>query len=79
MESFTRRYPEIEVPALLVWGRQDRVVPVQLAHRLGAAMPRAEVTILDDCGHVPHEERPEMALPLIERYAAPPAPPSRSR
>ena len=70
MESFTRRYSEIDIPVLIVWGRQDRVVPVRLADRLAAAVPRAEVAILDDCGHIPHEERPEMALPLIERFLA---------
>ena len=68
MEMFTRRYPEIDIPVLLLWGRHDRVVPVRLGHRLAAALPRAELQVLEACGHVPHEEHPRTALDAIERF-----------
>jgi pimeloyl-ACP methyl ester carboxylesterase len=68
MESFTDRYREIDLPVLLLWGRQDRVVPVTLGHRLRAALPQAELQVIDACGHVPHEEHPSTALDAIERF-----------
>jgi pimeloyl-ACP methyl ester carboxylesterase len=55
---------------LLLWGRQDRVVPVELGHRLCATLPHAELRVIDACGHVPHEEHPGTALDAIERFLA---------
>jgi pimeloyl-ACP methyl ester carboxylesterase len=53
------RLEEIEVPTLIVWGRNDRVVPVpaalSYAKRIG---DNAELVIFDHCGHVPQIERP---------------------
>jgi pimeloyl-ACP methyl ester carboxylesterase len=53
------RLEEIGVPTLIVWGRNDRVVPVPAAlayeKRIG---DNAELAIFDRCGHVPQIERP---------------------
>jgi pimeloyl-ACP methyl ester carboxylesterase len=53
------RLGEIGVPTLIVWGRNDRVVPVPAAlsyeKRIGE---NAELVIFDECGHVPQIERP---------------------
>src|SRR3954470_8277660 len=53
------RLEEIGVPTLIVWGRNDRVVPVPAAlsyrNRIGE---NAELVIFDECGHVPQMERP---------------------
>jgi pimeloyl-ACP methyl ester carboxylesterase len=63
LDTLTARYPEIEVPALILWGERDRVIPLEHAHRFRAALPASQLRILPDTGHVPHEERP---LPVIE-------------
>lgn len=53
------RLEEIGVPTLIVWGRDDRLVPVPAAlsykKRIGE---NAELVIFDECGHVPQLERP---------------------
>jgi pimeloyl-ACP methyl ester carboxylesterase len=53
------RLEEIEEPTLIIWGRNDRVVPVPAAlsykKRIGE---NAELVIFDRCGHVPQIERP---------------------
>ena len=57
--SFRERLPEIEVPALIVWGRNDILIPVEDAYefeRLIGANARAEV--FDDTGHLAMLERP---------------------
>jgi pimeloyl-ACP methyl ester carboxylesterase len=48
----------LRVPVLLVWGDQDRVVPVAQARRAAARLPDAEVVVLSGCGHLPHVEDP---------------------
>ncbi|KAJ9637535.1 hypothetical protein H2204_004684 [Knufia peltigerae] len=47
----TPRLPEIQVPTLIIWGRQDRVMPVDGAFRLGAGIPNSEVHLFNKCGH----------------------------
>ena len=53
-------------PVLLVWGRQDRYVPLKALERARRAYPQAEVEILDRCGHCPSIEYPrELAARLL--------------
>ena len=63
------RLEEIEVPTLIVWGRNDRVVPVPAAlsyrKRIGE---NAELVIFDECGHVPQIERPVRFNRLLARF-----------
>jgi pimeloyl-ACP methyl ester carboxylesterase len=48
-----------DMPVLIVWGRQDRLIPVAYATRLQSEFPRAERVVLDGCGHVPMADCPE--------------------
>jgi pimeloyl-ACP methyl ester carboxylesterase len=63
------RLEEIGVPTLIVWGRNDRVVPVPAAlsykKRIGA---NAELVIFDGCGHVPQIERPTRFNRVVEEF-----------
>jgi pimeloyl-ACP methyl ester carboxylesterase len=63
------RLEEIEVPTLVVWGRNDRVVPVPAAlsytKRIG---DNAALEIFDECGHVPQIERPVRFNRLLDRF-----------
>ena len=65
------RLEEIEVPTLIVWGRNDRVVPVPAAlsyeKRIGE---NAELVIFDHCGHVPQMERPVRFNRTLEDFLA---------
>ncbi|HZV72608.1 MAG TPA: alpha/beta fold hydrolase [Conexibacter sp.] len=74
----SERLPQIACPTLVVWGEQDRVIPVRDAERFGALIPDARVVILPDTGHVAMLERPERFNALLEGFLAeqPPAAPS---
>ena len=52
--------PEITTPTLAIWGREDHFVPFPHAAILGRLMPDCTVRAIDDCGHTPHIERPEV-------------------
>lgn len=43
--------PETRQPTLVLWGRQDTVLPAQSARVFAARLPRATVDVLDHCGH----------------------------
>ena len=58
----------VEAPTLIVWGKQDRWIPVEHAGRFAAAIPGSRVVVLDDCGHLPQEERPAEVIRMLEGF-----------
>lgn len=52
----------IRVPTLILWGRDDKVIPVTSAGWFAARLPNARLTILDGVGHIPMEEAPDRSL-----------------
>jgi len=62
------RYRTLDAPALILWCREDRILPFSDADKFQKALPRSRVLPLDRCGHSPQEERPEATLEVIERF-----------
>jgi pimeloyl-ACP methyl ester carboxylesterase len=62
------RYPTIHVPTLLLWGREDPVVPLWVGQRLARELPAARIEVLEGCGHLPPEEHPLESLARVERF-----------
>jgi pimeloyl-ACP methyl ester carboxylesterase len=50
--------PKIQVPTLLLWGDQDRVLDVSSIGVMQPLLKRPSVVIMQNCGHVPMLERP---------------------
>jgi pimeloyl-ACP methyl ester carboxylesterase len=71
LDEITNGYAEINVPVLLVWGRQDPVIPLEVGRRLAEALPESELVVLDRCGHIPPEERPNESLAAVRRFLIP--------
>ena len=46
------------VPTLLVWGRDDEVIPLSAGQRYNESIPGSRLAVLDECGHRPELERP---------------------
>ncbi|MBI1685575.1 alpha/beta fold hydrolase [Caulobacter hibisci] len=66
-EALARRFDR---PSLVLWGRQDRVFPVAHSERAMALLPQAERVLIDDCGHYPHWEQPEVFTAEVLRFLA---------
>ncbi len=63
MESFTRPSPlekisSIKIPTLILWGADDRLIPVENARRFHQDLPCSKLTIFPSSGHMPMEEIP---------------------
>ncbi len=58
-EPIVRALGTIEAPALIVWGREDRIVPVSLADVAARGIRNARLHIFERCGHFPPFERPD--------------------
>lgn len=74
IEALTARYPTLQVPTLVIWGRHDDIVPLQVGQRLAAALPDARLVVIDDSGHAPQEERPAETLTAIRAFLFPRSP-----
>jgi 2-hydroxymuconate-semialdehyde hydrolase len=62
------RLDDLDARVLVVWGEEDPFLPVELAERLGEAMPGATVALLPGCSHYVTEDAPEAVLPMIADY-----------
>ena len=60
------RLEQLAMPALIVWGKRDPWLAPELAERYGARLPHAEVEVIEEAGHWPWLDRPE----LVARIAA---------
>lgn len=65
LQKWLRR---IRIPTLLIWGREDRIVPAQYGEFLQAALPNAELVVFDACGHLPAVERTDDFLKEFEKF-----------
>jgi len=64
--SLAPRLGELKVPAQIIWGRKDRVLPSSQAE---AAPTSVKVTVLDDAGHLVHMEKAAEVNELIAALA----------
>jgi len=60
-----RRLDRIIAPTLIVWGREDRLIPLAHGERYAARIPGARLAVIDCCGHFPAIEQPDKAYDTI--------------
>jgi pimeloyl-ACP methyl ester carboxylesterase len=70
VEQMTSRYAGLTIPVLILWGEHDRVVKPWQGHKLHQEIADSRLTTIIDCGHNPHEERPERTFNLIRAFLA---------
>ena len=62
-------YRSIDKPSLVIWCRKDPIVPLRSGKRLMRSLPNARMAVLEDCHHLPQDERPEALIELIRSFA----------
>lgn len=68
LEAFAQLYRELGVDTLILWGKEDEIVPLGIGQRLAFDLPNTTFEVLAETGHAPQEERPEETLRLIEGF-----------
>lgn len=64
-----RKVSRISVPSLVLWGRQDGILKgEEFANKFIETLPDAELRWVEECGHVPHLEKPEETAALIREF-----------
>lgn len=61
--SPSAKVPTIQAPALVLWGRQDTILDgSEFANKFLEALPNASLQWIEECGHVPHLEQPDVTV-----------------
>ncbi len=67
-EAVAERLGVITIPTLVVWGQDDRLVPLDDGRGYAAGIPGARLVVIPDCGHAPMIEAPERFLKAVEAF-----------
>ncbi len=68
VQKLAARLFRIRIPTLLLWGRQDELIPASSAQMFLDRIPKARLVTLDACGHVPQLEQPEAFAQHITEF-----------
>lgn len=67
-DNLADRLKEIKVPTLLVWGEDDTVTTMDVAHQFEKLIPNAKLVSIKNCGHAPMIEYPEWFSEQVESF-----------
>ena len=68
IETLSQRYRSITLPTLILWCDHDRIVPLEVGIKLRRTLPNSSLRLVEECGHMPHEEQPESTLRLMRDF-----------
>ena len=60
----------ITVPTLILWGREDKVIPLRVGKLLHELIPNSTLDVIEQCGHIPQEEKPDETIARISEFLA---------
>ncbi len=58
----------LHMPVLVMWGREDRLIPVEAARWFVKALPQAQQIVYPGVGHVPMEEAPDRSADDVDAF-----------
>jgi len=67
-ERVSRDAHLLTLPTLLLWGDQDREVPLENGERLQEKLPNSRLLVFAECGHLPQEEYPEEFTKIVTGF-----------
>jgi pimeloyl-ACP methyl ester carboxylesterase len=62
------RVGELTQPTLIIWGQQDRLIPISVGQRFHREIANSEFVSFSDLGHVPQEENPLTTVKVVEQF-----------
>ena len=68
IDQASEKIRDVDVPTLLIWGDWERVVPGWVGERLAEDLPNARLVVLERCGHVPPEEKPDEGFAVLSTF-----------
>ncbi|MEA5580695.1 alpha/beta hydrolase [Nodularia harveyana UHCC-0300] len=68
--EIVKQLGNITAPTLIIWGKQDPILPVSHAEVAAKGLPNNQLHIFDSCGHYPHLEFPDKFNSLVLNFLA---------
>jgi pimeloyl-ACP methyl ester carboxylesterase len=68
--GLAERLSELTLPTLVITGDDDRIVPTEQSVRLAEELPNAQLVVIPQCGHLPHEEHPAEFMQAVTEFLA---------
>ncbi len=67
-EVLLDKLPRLQMPALIVWGIEDRVLPYWQAQDALTRLKKVSLELIANCGHLPHVEQPERFVSILDGF-----------
>jgi pimeloyl-ACP methyl ester carboxylesterase len=67
-DRWVEGHRRVAAPALILWGRRDRILSIEQAQRLLHDLPHAELRLLDGVGHIAQLEVPQLVVKECVRF-----------
>ncbi|RJQ58950.1 MAG: alpha/beta fold hydrolase [Desulfobacteraceae bacterium] len=58
----------LNIPVLVAWGRQDRILPLEHARRAIERLKAGHLEIIENCGHLHHIEKPDRLAAALRNF-----------
>jgi pimeloyl-ACP methyl ester carboxylesterase len=68
--KLARRLRRVTCPTLVVWGDRDPLLPLAYAEAWRDQLPKAELQVLENCGHLPHFEQEARFVEAVTEFCA---------
>ncbi len=66
--NMAKDIPKMKMPACLVWGRNDKVTPPEVAEEFHRLFPDSDLFWIDECGHAPMMEKPDEFNDIVYQW-----------
>jgi pimeloyl-ACP methyl ester carboxylesterase len=63
-----QQLPTITTPTLLLWGQQDKLIPLEYGQRFDRDLPNSTLVVVPNAGHMPMEEVPQASLTAVKGF-----------
>jgi len=68
LQQFSNNYSSLTIPTLIIWSKDDEIVPLEIGERLHADLPNSRMVVIKDVGHAVQEEKPSLLLPHLQQF-----------
>ena len=62
------RLGRLSMPVLMLWGRQDQTLPFEQSAGIMERVPRIDFRVIEESGHIPNCEKPEIVHPMLLEF-----------
>ena len=66
--NLRKELPKIDIPVNLIWGKNDNITPLFVGEEFQKLIPNARLEVIDECGHAPMMEHPNLFNELLEKF-----------